>query len=436
MIGILRAASKDPLGFFTSAAERFGDVVRFNAGQHWLYLLRNPDDIAQVFQQNHANYRKSRYYAKAIPIFGEGMFVAEGEAWRRKRTLIQPAFHKQKLDALATLMTDTGAETIERWRASAGSGAPLDIAPEMMRASLLVVIKAFFSVDFPGETSAMTRALTTLMHAGERRIWAPFSLPLSFPTPENRRIREAIATFDRAIFELIEARRRSGVAQDDLLSLILDSRFEDTGEPMSNREIRDELMTMVIAGHETTAMAIAWACHLLSRHPEAAEKLMAEVDAVLAGRTPTVADLANLAYTKMVIQEGMRIYPPFWSMSREAIGDDELGGFHIPAGSVVMLCPYVVHRNPAVWEDPERFDPERFSAERSRGRPKFAYFPFGGGPRICVGSAFAMMEATLLLAMITQRYRMEPSPGHPIEPQAMISLRPRQGLPMRLFARA
>ena len=435
-LGIIRAATRDPLRFFVSASHEYGRVVRFNAGKRDLYLLSHPDDVAHVLQLNHRNYVKSEYYRKVIPIFGEGMFVAEGEAWRRKRAISQPALRKQKIDALAQVMTGVGSSMLDRWEESANAGMPLDIAAEMMRASLLIVIKAFFSRDFPGETSELTDALTVLMPAGEKRIWSLVSFPLWVPTPANIRVRRAIKKFDNAMYELIDERRDSGVVRDDLLSMFLDARFEDTGEAMTNQQLRDELMTMVIAGHETTAMSIAWSCYLLSRNPLTLERLNAEVDTVLGQRLPTTDDLAHLNYTKMVVLEAMRLYPPFWTMSRTAVQDDEIGGYSIPAGSTIMLCPYVVHRSAAYWDNPEGFDPERFSKERSQGRPNFAHFPFGGGPRACIGRNFAMMEATLLLAMIAQRYSLHVLPGHPVEPKAMISLRPRDGIKMTLHRRA
>ena len=429
-VGVLWAARKDPLGFFLKVSREHGDFVRFDAGLHPLFLVGNPDSIGQVLRHNYQNYKKSEFYYKVAPIFGEGMFVVEGERWRRKRQLAQPAFHQKVLKTFVRIMSEAAEEVMGRWEPAAESGQPIDVAREMMRVSLLIVIKAFFSTDFRGDISEMSRALTVLMRAGEQRIWSLFDFQYRLPTPANMRVARAKDTFDRTIFTLIENRRASNVVRDDLLSMFLAADSEQTGDPVTNQELRDDLMTLIIAGHETTAMSIAWAFYLMSKNPQVAHALKQELDTVLGGRTPTFEDLSKLEYTTMVVQESMRIYPPFWSMSRTAIEDDELDGYHIPAGSSLMLCPYVVHRNPAYWENPEGFDPERFSPARSARQHEFAYFPFGGGPRSCIGRHFAMMEAQIVLAVLAQRYRLDMVPGHPVEPQAMISLRPRFGLPM------
>lgn len=436
IIGVLRAARKDPLQFFVRAAQEHGDVVRFNTGPQSLFLLNDPNHIDHVLSSNYQNYKKSKYYDRVKSIFGEGMFTVDGEVWRRKRQLVQPAFHHRKIEALCGVMTKVAEETVERWRPAAAQGEPIDLASEMMQISLSISIRAFMSVDYPLEVTPMARALTVLMRAGEKRIWSLFDFSQYLPTPSNFRVKRAVESFDRELFALLDERKEDGIERDDLLSMMLGVRDADTGEPLTNKQLRDELMTVITAGHETTAVTIAWAYYLLSKFPEVERKLHAELRTVLNGRTPTVSDLPNLPYTKMVAYETMRLYPPFWTMSRTAIEDDELGGYHIPSGSAIMLCPYVVHRNPKYWENPEGFDPERFTADREAARPRYAYFPFGGGPRVCIGKQFALMEAQLLLAVVSQHYRLHVVPGQRIEPEPMISLRPRDRMLMTVHPRA
>jgi cytochrome P450 len=276
----------------------------------------------------------------------------------------------------------------------------------------------------------VAQAVTTLIEDIGYRFAVPFYPPPRVPTPRNRRHRLALAALDHAIYEIIAARRRGDTSGDDLLGLLIDVRDEQSGEGMSDRQLRDEVITLFVAGHETTAVALAWAWHLLAEHPGAAERVRAELAGALGDRAPATADLPQLPYARMVIDEAMRLYPPAWITNRQAIADDEICGYHIPAGAIVLISPYVMHRHPAYWENPERFDPERFTPERSAGRPHYAYFPFGGGPRQCIGKGLALMEAQLILGAVAQRFRLGHVPGHVVEPQALVTLRPRGGLPM------
>lgn len=432
VLGLIRAARRDPLEFFSRMAREHGSVVRFDAGLHPLHLLSSPEHISHVLVQHHSNYVKSAYYQKVRPIFGAGMFVVNGEEWKRKREFAQPAFKRHKFDSLAEVMTDCTADMLDRWEGARDTGAALNVAAEMMQLSLRIVFRAFFGTDFHGRMTGMTEALTVIMEEGERRIWALASPPTWLPIGRNRRLREALRVFDECVLELIELRRREGARGDDLLSLLVSQNMEAGEDAISDREMRDDLMTLIIAGHETTAMAVTWSWYLLSRHGFAASALREEAQRVLGERRPQAEDLRELAYAKQVVQEAMRLYPPFWTISRMALEDDEIDGYRMPAKSTVMLCPYVTHRDPGLWDNPEAFDPDRFSTARSAGRHRFAYFPFGGGPRICIGANFAMMEATFVVAMAAQRYRMRLVPGQDVAPQPMISLRPRSGLLMTL----
>lgn len=256
--------------------------------------------------------------------------------------------------------------------------------------------------------------------------------PLSVPTPRNRRINAAIHTLDAIVQGLIQERRQRAIERGDVLSLLLLARDEETGQGMSDQQVRDEVMTLLFAGHETTSNLLAWTWFLLATHPEVEQRLQAELDAVLGGRLPTVEDLAHLPYGHRVLEETLRLYPPAWSLARKALVDDKVGGYVLPASTIILMSPYVTHRHPAFWEEPERFDPDRFTPERVAVRPRYAYFPFGGGPRQCIGNTFALMEAHLILATVAQRYRLRLVPDHPVEPQALLTLRPRDGLPMLL----
>ena len=430
LLGSLPEYQRDPLNLFMNAALRYGDIVRLRIGPRAVHLITSPDYIKYVLQENNRNYHKSASYEKTKPLLGQGLLTSEDDFWRRQRKLSQPAFHRQRIGAFATTMTDATNEMLDRWQAAVERAQPMDIAKEMMRLTLTIVGQTLFSTDVSDEADSVGRALTIALEHTTHRMQAIFDLGERLPTPENRRFHEAIKTLDKIVFGMIEERRRSGVDHGDLLSMLLQARDEETGESMSDKQLRDEAMTIFLAGHETTANALAWSWYLLSKHPDVARRLRAELDETLGGRVPTVQDLPNLRYTTMVIEEAMRLYPPAWAIGRNTIGEDEIGGYHIPADSIVAISSYVTHRLPTYWDNPEGFDPERFTPERSEGRPRFAYFPFGGGPRICIGNNFAMMEMQLVLATIAQRYRLDLTPGQVIEPEPMVTLRPRNGIQM------
>ena len=347
---------------------------------------------------------------------------------------MQPAFHRKQLATFGRLMTTATESMLERWQNAGASKQSLDVAEEMMRLTLRIVGQALFSIDLSDETDTVGQAFTALMTPLMDYIYHPVP-PLGFPTPRNRRIQHYIRTLDEVVQVIITEHRRSGADKDDLLSMLLAARDEETGEGMNDRQVRDEVMTLLLAGHETTSNALSWAWYLLSQHPDAESCLHTELEQVLGGRTPTVEDLPRLTYTRMVLEETLRLYPPAVGFNRKAMADDEVGGYFVPAGTLIWLSPYMTHRHPDFWENPEVFDPERFSPERSAGRLHFAHFPFGGGPRLCIGNNFAMMEAQLVMATIAQCYSLRMVPGHQVEPEALLTLRPRHGLPMTLHER-
>lgn len=430
-LGNLRRFRRDPLAFFTDLAREGGDVVPVHLVTRG-FLVTHPDHVKHVLQDHHTNYGKGPLYPRLKPVAGEGLVTSEGDLWRRQRRLSQPAFSRERTARFASAMAARTAAMLDRWAEPAARAEPVNVHAEMMKLTLAILGDTVFGIDLSRESDAVTQAVTTAIEITNRRVYSLVPLPLSWPTPENRRYRRAIATLDAVVHDMIARKRAASTAGADLLSLLMAARDDETGERMSDRQLRDETVTMLIAGHETTALVLSFAWYLLARHPEVEEKLRAEVSRMLGNRRPSAEDVFQMPYTSLVIHEVMRLYPPAWFIARRAIQDDTIGHERIPAGAGVLLVPYLTHRHPAFWEAPEAFDPERFTTARSAGRPRFAYFPFAGGPRQCIGNHFAMMEALLILAMVAQRYRLRLVPGYRLELDASITLRPRHGIPMAL----
>ena len=434
--GSLREAQHHPLTFYAGARREYGEIVRFRSfGRfHWI-LLTHPVDIEHVLRANHQNYVKGLFVNPLKLLIGEGLVTSEGSFWLRQRRLAQPAFHRKRLLAFGTIMTQAAEAMVARWKAYERKAQPFDVNGEMMPLTLKVVGEALFNADVSGDADAVGRALSIALEHVNYRSYQIFALPERFPTPRNRRFVRARQTLDQVVLKLIEERRRSDEDMGDLLSMLLMARDEETGEGMTDAQLRDEVMTILLAGHETTANALSWTWYLLAQNPDAEQKLHDELAQVLGGRTPSIEDLPNLPYTRMVIDEAIRLYPPVWGVARQAVGEDEIRGFPIPPGTALFLSQFVTHRHPDFWEQPEKFDPERFTPERSAGRPSFAYFPFGGGPRLCIGNNFALMEAQLVLATVAQRYKLRLAPNFPVEQNPGVTLRPRNGIWMTLEAR-
>ncbi len=434
--GSLREARYHPLTFYLEARRRYGDVVRFRSigNLHWI-LLAHPHDIESVLRVNHQNYVKGLFSQPLKLVVGGGLVTSEGGFWLRQRRLAQPAFHRKRLVALGTITTRAAEAMLVRWEAYARKAQPFDVNGEMMPLTLRIVGEALFSADVSGDADTIGRALTVALEHVDYRSYSLFAFPERVPTPRNRRFIHARQLLDEVVLKLIEGRRRSGNDVGDLLSMLLLARDEDTGETMSDAQLRDEVMTILLAGHETTANTLSWAWYVLAQNTEAEQKLHAELAEVLGGRTPSLDDLPRLPYTRMVIDETLRLYPPAWGLARQPIADDEIRGYRIPAGTPVFFIQYVTHRHPDFWEQPDLFDPDRWRPERSAGRPSFAYFPFGGGPRLCIGNNFALMEAQLVLATVAQRFRLRLARNFPVEPRPMVTLRPRNGIWMTLEPR-
>jgi cytochrome P450 len=430
LLGSMPDFLNDSLGYLRLVAQDYGDVALYRVAHMIWYQVNHPAGIARILQENNRNYGKGALTLGILrPVAGNGLFLSEGEFWLRQRRLMQPTFHHKHVAAFSTMIVDTTQAMLARWEAHLSSDQPLDIMQEMSGLTLEIVSRALFSTPASYD-AGVTQAITTLVEDIGYRFAVPFYPPPRVPTPRNRRHRTALAALDHAIYGIIAARRRGDTAGDDLLGLLMGVRDEESGEGMSDRQLRDELITLFVAGHETTAVALTWAWHLLAEHPHAADRVRAELAAVLGDHAPVAADLPKLPYPRMVIDEAMRLYPPAWITNRQAIADDEVCGYRIPAGAIVMISPYVMHRHPAFWERPDAFDPERFAPDRSAGRPPYVYFPFGGGPRQCIGKGLALIEAQLILATVAQRFRLRHVPGHAIEPLAQVTLRPRGGMPM------
>jgi cytochrome P450 len=426
---------RDPLAFLLECARQYGDVVRIRHLPWSSYLFVHPRDVKHILQGNHRNYTKGIVFQKLKRIAGEGLVFSDGDLWRRQRRLIQPAFHRQRIAAFADMMVEATAAMLERWRTRRSDTGLLDVAAEMSRLTLEIVARALFGAELGGDRDKFIGAVTRAMSYANHLANHFFNPPTLIPTPANLKGRRAIRDIDSVVWKMITNRRAAADGQSDLLSMLLHAHDAETDSAMDDRQLRDESVTFLVAGHETTAVALSWTWHLLGNHPDVEARLHEELGRVLNGRPPVLSDLDRLPYTRMVLEEAMRLYPPAWATSRQAVGDDEVGGRRVRAETMIILSPYVTHRHPELWPDPERFDPGRFSAEDNATRPDYAYFPFGGGPRGCVGREFAMMEGRLILASVAQQFRFRPQPGRRVEPDPVLTLRPRGGLPMLLDQR-
>ena len=429
-IGNMPLASADPLAVFLGWAREFGDIFYYRAAWIHVYFLNHPDLIEAVLVRNYQNFLKDHVVRKSRWFFGDGLLTNEGESWLRQRRLSQPAFHRERIASYAKIMTGYAEEMLATWRA----GETRDIHQDMMRLTLRIVVRALFNVESE-EVGEISTAMNVLMRnsVGLRLLLPPVARYL--PTPAMNEFRRSIKQLDKTVYGIIAQRRAAEGDSGDLLSMLMQARDEDGGR-MTDKQLRDEVLTFLLAGHETTALALSWTWHLLGQNPEAEQTLHEELDRVLDGRTPTFADLPALSYAERVIKESLRLYPPAWGLARTVIKEFELGGYRIPAGANVVMSTWVMHRDPRYFPDPGAFDPDRWLPEKTQKLPKFAYFPFGGGPRQCIGAAFAMMEATLLLATLAQHFQFRAVSNEAITPTPSFTLRPKQGIRMRLEKRS
>jgi cytochrome P450 len=422
----------DPLAFGLNNARQFGDIAYYHVGPLQVYQLNHPDLARQILVEQPEKFHKSRLIKRAFrPFAGEGLFTSDGALWRQQRKLMQPAFHHRQLAAYGDVMVAHALNMVE----SFGNGQVREIDAEMVKLTLSVVVKSLFGADFTREAEDVGRLMLAVLDAANQRVNSAFSLPSWVPTRRNLRERRALAKLDAMLHTLIQTRRTSGESRDDLLSVLLAAVDEDSGARMSDRQLRDEMMTLFLAGHETTANALTWTWYLLSQHPEVEARLLEELHRMLRGRAPAAADLPNLPYTEMVVREAIRLYPPAPGFAREPIEDVEIGGYVVPKGSLVTVNTYALQRDPRFFDDPEQFHPERFARGWEERIPRYAYLPFGGGPRVCIGNGFAMMEARLILAAVAQRYHLSLEPGQEVLPIQLVTMRPRDGIRMKLKVR-
>ena len=425
----LLAFRRQPLAFLCQVSRTYGDVASFRLGPERVVLVTHPDAIREVLVTQHRAFIKARRGDVSKQFLGEGLLNSEGDVHQRQRRLVQPAFARQRLAQYAPVITAHGVHLRQQWQA----GDTLDIAQAMARVTLAIAGQTLFGVDIAAEASEIGAAVTTLLRLSTR-LQLPFAEHfLKLPLPSHRRLWRAQQYLDTTIARMIQTRQTDGSDTGDVLSLLLGAPEGQRGATgMTAKQVRDEALTLLLAGHETTAVALTWTWYLLSQHPEVETKLHAELATVLGGRVPTDADLPRLSYTRMVLTEALRLYPPAWLMTRRTLVAYELGGYTVPAGTFLMLSPYVTHHDARFFPNPEVFDPERWAAPAATRHPHGAYFPFGGGPRQCIGEGFAWMEGLLLLATLAQQWQLRLVPGHRVVLQPLVTLRPKGGMPMTL----
>ncbi|MFB6135396.1 MAG: cytochrome P450 [Halobacteriaceae archaeon] len=427
VLGNQLAFVRDPYGFMTRTAREYGDIAQWEELDGPVYQLNHPDYVEHVLVQQNQRYIKGTAFQNVLrPITGNGILNSEGEVWRRHRHLVQPAFHPDRIENYAGMMTDEAAALLETWT----DGETRPIHEDTMGVTLRIVARALFGLDIDEHVETIGSALEEFMDATENL--TNFLLPPGVPTPSRMRIRRARERLDRVVTEMLE-RRRADPGEEDVISMLLDAGEEGAG--LSPDQIRDEVVTLLLAGHETTALSLTLTAYVLSQHPVVEAKLVAELEEVLGGRTPTMADLDDLTYTEQVVTESMRLYPPVPGVVREAVKPDVVGGYEIPAGATVRMHQWVIHRDPRWYDDPLAFEPERWTDDFERSLPRLAYFPFAAGPRRCIGDRFALLEARLLLATIYQRYHLELTPGTDLDLRATVTARPKHEIPMTVHRR-
>jgi len=422
---------RDPLVFFTSLARQYGDVVQYRMAGERVFLVSDPQYIKDILVTQNRNFTKSRGLERTRRILGNGLLTSEGAVHLRQRRLMQPAFHRDRIAGYGATMVAYADRTRRDWR----DGTTLDVAREMNRLTLSIVGKTLFDADVESQAAAVGEALTGVMESFWMTLLPFADLIERLPVPRLRRARMARARLDAIIYRMIADRRASGRNHGDLLSMLLTAQDEDDGGVMTDQQVRDEAMTIFLAGHETTANALTWTWYLVSENPEASRRLHEEVDGVLQGRLPTVEDLPRLPYVERVVTEAMRLYPPAWLIGRRAIAEYAFGPYVAPPRAILIMSPFIVQRDSRYYAGPERFDPDRWTPARKAALPPFAYFPFGGGPRRCIGESFAWMELILIVATIAQHWDLRLVPGHPVVPQPLITLRAKHGMRMTAGAR-
>lgn len=435
----------NPIAFILESHRSRGDIVRFRLAHRNCYLLRHPDHIHHVLVERNDNYGKQTFgYDKMRLFLGNGLVTSEGDFWRRQRRIAQPAFHRKRIAAFGQTMSDQSADMVDAWErdaietGSSGESIVRDIHNDMMRVTLRIIASTVLSLDVAQREARIGDSITTLLEVFSDSLSRIIPIHELLPTETNRRWEGARNYLDQMIYEIIEERRkgRRGEGPGDLLDMLLEASDEDTGESMSDVQLRDEVMTMFSAGHETTANALTFTLYELASHPDILAELQAEIDAVVGSDKPEFKHLEQLKLCGRVIDEGMRLHPPAWLLARSSTEEDQIGRYRIRKGSIVFMSPYSTHRHPTFWRDPERFDPDRFLPGAKKKRPRYAYLPFSGGPRVCIGSHFAEMEARIILASVVQRFDMILDQRSELHYDPSVTLRPRRGLYLRVRPRS
>lgn len=444
LIGALPQLIRDPFGFFTHAREKYGDLYTLDLGFSKVIVCNHPRQAQHILRDHADNYGKSGALWRSVRgLFGNGLLTSEGDFWLRQRRLMQPHFHRQRLAALTDTMVAAIDESLASWQQASQPDAPFDLTPAASELTMRVVVRTLFGTALSGDDlNALAKRMAFALDYMTVNMFTS-ALPAWLPVPGRRRYQQAIAEIDAVIYQIIAASRRDAENADHLLGMLLNSVDEETGEQMSDRQLRDEIFTLFLAGYETTSIALAWAFAYLTHHPDVMQKLQAEVDALqvdsAAGTPISFADLPKLTYTRQVFQEILRLRPPSYWSSRTPMVDDEIDGYRIPAGTMVVWLTYMIHHHPDCWPNPEQFDPERFTPQPTNtGAPTrhpFAWMPFGAGQRLCIGRDFALMEGTLALAMIAQRFQVSGVAGHTAQPGLSTTLRPKNGVWVHLSPR-
>jgi cytochrome P450 len=422
---------KNPLAYFEHMAREYGDISHVKLGRKNIFLLNHPDLIRDVLVTHHENFIKGGTFARTRKLLGNGLFFSEGDFHMRQRRMIKPAFDHRRVAGFAGAMTRQTERMRSRWH----HGQRLDVSHEMLQLTLAIVAEVLFGADLESEASEIVTVLRETMKSLSRTL--PFAVVLEkLPLPPVRKTKACRARLDEIVYGLINERRESPKGHDDLLQMLLDAQDEeDSAARMTDEQVRDEVVTILLAGQVTTANSLSWTWYLLAKYPEVEARLHEELDHAIAGRLPTFTDVQALPYTEKVIRESLRLYSPGWMMGRRAIKDYQLGGYIAPAGSVLVVSPYLAHRDARYFPEPLRFDPERWTPEFKAKLPKYAYFPFGGGPRGCIGEGFAWMEMTLIVATVAQQWKLRLVPDHPVVPQPLVTLQPKHGLNMSVLRR-
>lgn len=429
-VGSAKLFAEDSIGFCEKYIPEYGGIFQLKSiffklipNFYGLFMVADPTMVKRVMQDNNKNYVKSRAYDVLKVLLGEGLLTSEGDFWRKQRRLIQPSFHRDRLASFVKIKTDACQNMINSWN-KLPAGAEADVSSSLMELTLTIVCRAMFSSDVGDAMDVVNREFDKANENLIQRVVNPFPIPYWVPLPHVQEEKRGYDAIKQVVADIVEKRRKATRKYDDLLAMLMEVEDAETGERMSNKQIQDEVITIFLAGHETTAVALTWLMHCLDENPEVEAKLAEEEQRVLNGRTPQLQDLHDLEYTKMVIDETLRLYPPAWIIGRHALDEDELGGYRIPKNTNCIIPVYYIHRDPNIWNEPNKFIPERFNKQNSQGRHKFAYFPFGGGPRLCIGNNFALMEMQLIVPMIIRAFRLRKPKGFEFRKEPLVTMRP------------